>query len=103
MNQSVDLIQSVGTEQIWRRTLTLQERLLDSVRHKTTVEVKSCLDPSSRSGVLNLACKDPDSVANRLLEHGIVVSVRSGGLRISPHFYNSEEEIDKLASELSAL
>jgi len=103
MNQSVDLIQSVGTEQIWRRTLALQDRLLDGVRDKTTVEVKSHLDPSSRSGVLNLACKDPDSVAKRLLGHSIVVSVRSAGLRISPHFYNSEQEIDKLASELSAL
>ena len=103
MNQSVGLIQSVGTEQIWRRTVGLQDRLLDGVKDRTTVEVKSHLAPSSRSGILNLTCKDPDSVAKRLLERGIVVSVRSGGLRISPHFYNSEEEIDRLASELSAL
>ena len=26
-----------------------------------------------------------------------------GGLRISPHFYNTEGEIDKLVSELNAL
>jgi selenocysteine lyase/cysteine desulfurase len=103
MKQSIELIQSVGTDHIWQRTLALQDRLLNSVREKAAVEVKSHLDPASRSGILNLACKDPDSVAKRLLERGIVVSVRSDGLRISPHFYNSEEEIDKLASELSAL
>jgi len=103
MKQSTELIQSVGTDHIWQRTLALQDRLLNSVRGKAAVEVKSHLDPASRSGILNLACKDPDSVAKRLLEHSIVVSVRSDGLRISPHFYNSEEEIDKLASELSAL
>jgi len=50
-----------------------------------------------------LACRDPESVAQRLLKHGIVVSVRGGGLRISPHFYNSESEIDKLLAELNAL
>jgi selenocysteine lyase/cysteine desulfurase len=42
-------------------------------------------------------------VAARLLKNEIVVSVRSGGLRISPHFYNTADEIDKLISELNAL
>jgi selenocysteine lyase/cysteine desulfurase len=50
-----------------------------------------------------LACPEPDLVAKRLLERGIVISVRGGGLRISPHFYNTEGEIDKLVSELNTI
>jgi selenocysteine lyase/cysteine desulfurase len=61
------------------------------------------MEEKSRSGILNLACQNPDSIAKRLFEHGIVISVRGGGLRISPHFYNTEEEIHKLLSVLNTL
>lgn len=39
-------------------------------------------------------------VYTRLTQHSIVLSLRSGWLRFSPHFYNTEEEIDRIASLL---
>ncbi|MEM3162454.1 MAG: hypothetical protein QW056_05660 [Candidatus Bathyarchaeia archaeon] len=30
----------------------------------------------------------------------IIVSARANGIRVSPHFYNTEEEIDKLVNEV---
>jgi len=32
-----------------------------------------------------------------------MVSARGDGIRVSPHFYNNEKDIDKLASELRSL
>jgi len=103
MRESVELLKTFGPDTVWRKILSLLNRLLDGIKGNAGVQVRSSLDGVSRSGIVNLACKDPDSVAKRLLEHGVAVSVRSGGLRISPHFYNTENEIDKLVSELSIL
>jgi selenocysteine lyase/cysteine desulfurase len=43
---------------------------------------------------------EPDKVVGKLYEHGAVASYRVGGLRISPHFYNTIEEAEKFISIL---
>lgn len=103
MKEAIGLLQSVGLENVWNRIVTLTDRLVDGLRHRTNVKLKSYVDEGSRSGIMNVACQNPDSALKHLLEQGIVVSVRGGGLRISPHFYNTENEIDKLLSEMAAL
>ncbi|HEX2252175.1 MAG TPA: cysteine desulfurase, partial [Thermoanaerobaculia bacterium] len=41
--------------------------------------------------------------AARLAEAGIVVAQRAGRLRLSPHVYNSEDEVDRAVAVLAAL
>ncbi|MEM3443195.1 MAG: cysteine desulfurase, partial [Candidatus Bathyarchaeia archaeon] len=36
----------------------------------------------------------------QLRQKGIVVSARAHGIRVSPHFYNTEDEIDRLIEEV---
>jgi len=103
MREAIELLQSCGIENVWQRILTLEDRLVDGLQRGMHLQLRSCLDEGSRSGILNAACNDPDSESQLLLKRGIVVSVRGGGLRISPHFYNTEEEIDRLISELKLL
>jgi selenocysteine lyase/cysteine desulfurase len=103
MKESLDLLQNTGLQAIWNRIRTLVDRVVDGLGGSRSVEVRSCLDEDSRSGIVNLACPDPDAAAQRLLKNGLVVSVRDGGLRVSPHFYNTENEIDRLLAELGAL
>jgi len=103
MKESIALLGEVGIGTIQTRILSLIDRMVDGLKLGTSVQVKSSLEESSRSGIVSLACRDPESLAQRLLQRGVVVSVRGGGLRISPHFYNTENEIDKLVSELNTL
>lgn len=103
MRESIALLEEVGIDTVRTRILSLVDRMVDGLKRNTSVQVKSSLEESSRSGIVSLACRDPESLAQRLLQRGVVVSVRGGGLRISPHFYNTEGEIDKLVSELNAL
>jgi selenocysteine lyase/cysteine desulfurase len=45
--------------------------------------------------------QDIGAVAKMLLEdHKIVIAARRGFLRVSPHFYNEEEEIERLVKAL---
>jgi cysteine desulfurase/selenocysteine lyase len=104
MKESIALLQDVGLDSIWARIISLVDRLVEGLKDNARVKVRSYLEPEFRSGIVNLACQDPESVVKRLLqERGVIISARGGGLRISPHFYNTEGEVDKLVSGLNAL
>jgi len=103
MREAINLLQNTGLENVQSRILSLIELLRNGLEGKDTFKIRSSMNEKSRSGILNLACQNPDSIAKRLLKHGIIISVREGGLRISPHFYNTEGEIHKLLSELNTL
>jgi cysteine desulfurase / selenocysteine lyase len=45
---------------------------------------------------------DPGALAVKLKERGVIVSARHGRLRVSPHFYNTSEDLDRLAAALHA-
>jgi selenocysteine lyase/cysteine desulfurase len=38
----------------------------------------------------------PDDLARRLTTHNVFVSVRGESVRVSPHLYNTEEDVDRL-------
>ena len=44
-----------------------------------------------------------DEIVRKLEKRRIIVSARGGGIRVSPHLYNNEEDIDRLAQELGNL
>ena len=58
--------------------------------------------PEHRAGILMIKppSADVDALAEACAERGIAVSVRRGRLRLSPHLYNSEDDIDALVDLL---
>jgi len=97
--EALKLLLSVGISNIERRILGLTDRLIDSIKDMNldlqTPEEKAC-----RSGIVNFRVENPRQVAEELGRKGIIVSARSNGIRVSPHFYNTEEEIDALTDEI---
>jgi selenocysteine lyase/cysteine desulfurase len=47
-----------------------------------------------------LALDDPKGAVRHLAERGIIVDHRPGHVRVSPHFYNLEAELDLVLEEL---
>jgi selenocysteine lyase/cysteine desulfurase len=97
--EALKLLLRVGIPNIERRILGLTDHLIDSIKDMNldlqTPEEKAC-----RSGIVNFRVENPRQVAEELGRKGIIVSARSNGIRVSPHFYNTEEEIDALTDEI---
>jgi kynureninase len=53
-----------------------------------------------RSGIVVFEDPDPASTYNKLKSENIVVASRVKSIRASPHYYNSEDEIDRLLMAL---
>ncbi len=49
---------------------------------------------------LHLSTPPPPDLPNRLAAAGVYVSVRGSAIRVAPHLYNTEEDIDKLFDAL---
>jgi len=99
---ALDLILGIGVEAISRRLLDLTDRLAAGLRQKG-YRVISARHPREASGILafHSEAHDPEPVQRHLqMEHRIVIAERCGRLRTSPHFYNSEREIDQLLDAL---
>jgi selenocysteine lyase/cysteine desulfurase len=96
------MLLNCGTENIKRIIIKLTDRLIDSVKD-LGLELQTPEQRQCRSGIVNFKIAKPQKVTDRLNRKGIVVSARANGVRVSPHFYNTEEEIDKLTEEIKRL
>jgi selenocysteine lyase/cysteine desulfurase len=93
------LLLDYGTENIKRRIIKLTDHLIASVR-TLGLELQTPEEKQCRSGIVNFKVSKPQQVVEKLKKKGIIVSVRARGIRVSPHFYNTEEEIDSLVEEI---
>jgi selenocysteine lyase/cysteine desulfurase len=96
---SLDLLLSVGVDRVWERVRRLTEQVLEKARGEG-YEVVSPDHPEERSGIVTFRVPGTDNAAlwKSLLARRAVCSHRAGGIRVSPHFYNTPEEIDRLFS-----
>jgi selenocysteine lyase/cysteine desulfurase len=62
--------------------------------------VRCASDPAARSAIVMVEHDDPKGAVDRLATQGIIVDWRPGYVRLSPHFYNSEEEVDRTVDVL---
>ena len=99
---AIDLLLEIGIERITARILALTDRLVAGARDKG-YRIVSSRRPAEASGIVAFRSDvhDHEEVQQHLQsEHRIVIAVRSGRLRASPHMYNSEKEIDRLIEVL---
>lgn len=96
---AIQLLLDIGIKRIQRRVLGLTDLLINSVRdlgfQLTTPEDREC-----RSGIVHFLADKPQEKEEKLRRNGIIISARSNGLRVAPHFYNTEEEIELLIRTL---
>jgi len=99
--EALKMLLKIGIENIERRILKLTDRLIEAVKD-LGLRLQTPEEQPYRSGIVNFKIYKPQKVVEKLNSKGIIVSARDHGIRVSPHFYNTEEEIDKLIREIKA-
>ncbi len=101
LGASIELMLNIGTEKIERYLLELTEYLCERL-----VDIGYHVVSSRRAGEASaMVCCTHDAHSAEVLyehleAHGIITTPRLGRLRISPHFYNTREDIDALVAAL---
>ena len=88
-----DVIEEIGVDRIRRRSLE-QTDLLRRLLERAGFEVGSPRDPDRRAGTVTVRTPEFEAVHAELRERSILCDHRPDvGLRLGPHFYNSDEEL----------
>ena len=107
LGASLELLLETGIESVWKRVENLTESLCTGLNEKR-YRVFSPRNGPERSGIVTFRPPDPtvrpvppaEQIVADLEKQGIVIVVREGRLRASPHYYNN---LDQMKSLIDAL
>lgn len=95
-----EIIDEVGIDEIVRRNRELTEHLIGRAGDAGfTLRLAS---PEHRTAIVMIHHDDPPGAVRHLADQGIIVDHRPGFVRVSPHFYNTEQEIDRCVDALAS-
>lgn len=99
---SLELLKSLGIRNVASRILELTDFLAEKLNALGLKILSPRNNPEEKSGILSVGGDfDPDELAESLTEARIFIAVRNNALRISPHCYNSFDELDDLIRIIS--
>src|SRR3954451_13147911 len=113
-----DVIEAIGVDAIRERSLVLTQLLIDLL-DAAGLEVRSPREAARRGGTVLVGTPDHAAVHQELGERGIICDFRpdaglevreataafggGGGIRLGPHFFNTEEELRHTAEQLTEI
>ena len=96
------ILRRAGIDAIREKSLRLTSRLIE-LADSRGYAVNAPRDPARRGGTVALDVPHGYEVTQHLLSQNILVDYRVGaGIRIAPHFFTREEELDEAVYEISA-
>jgi cysteine desulfurase / selenocysteine lyase len=106
---AIDLLLEVGIDKVAERILSIRSRLVSGLAELGFTLLGANNGPANHSGIITVThpTRDIASQFNRLSENRIVCSHRQDRqgnqyLRFSPHFYNTEDEVDRILEVLKS-
>lgn len=93
MKRAVDDMARIGQDAIWERVNAMCEQIITGLR-TLRLPIITPQAAERRAGIVTFAVENPDAVMALMKERKVVMSLRDGLLRISPHFWNTHEEVD---------
>ena len=99
----LDIISEVTPARIRERQGQLTDHVIARA-DEAGLPVRTPRDRSARGGVVNVGVgPEAGKICHALLDRDVCTDFRGDGLRISPHFFNDEADIDRCFEELRAL
>ena len=109
MESSVTFLQNLGWNNIRNHIINLSNLFIDEIGKIPESKVFGPENESDRTSIVSFEIEkhDPEKIVSKLAEKGIIIAKREiyekPVLRISPHIYNTRDEILSLVEELKKL
>ena len=98
-----EIVAEIGVEAIRRKSLALTRRLMERAR-AAGYRLNTPAEDHERGGAVVIDVPNGEAAAQELLRQGVIVDYRPGaGIRMAPHFYNTEEDIDRAMGVLEGI
>ncbi|MFX1285525.1 MAG: aminotransferase class V-fold PLP-dependent enzyme [Promethearchaeota archaeon] len=104
--KAVQFLEQLSIDKIFSQIMKLTDLIIEFVQDNRHFQLQTPIeDPKQRSGIVNFAVPGGDKIVTQLrkLPTPIAISYREGGLRLSPHCYNTEEEIQTCLEAIKSL
>ncbi|HZM98951.1 MAG TPA: aminotransferase class V-fold PLP-dependent enzyme, partial [Pyrinomonadaceae bacterium] len=99
----LEIIEAVGIEEIATESQRRTESMIEFGRERGWT-INTPLEKNQRGGSVMIGVDNAQHTAERLAEQRVFVDWRPGaGLRVSPHFFNTDEELDEALNILAGL
>ena len=99
----LEIIAKAGIEQIRRKSMQQTARLVEGALRRGW-RVNTPRAAAERAGTVSVECPHAQEVKDELIARNIMVDYRPGaGVRLSPHFYNREDEIDFALAQIEEI
>lgn len=99
----LDILNQVGIAAIREKSMRLTARLMEGAKARGW-RVVTPENPAERAGTVSVDCPHAYEVCRELLAREVLVDYRpKAGVRLSPHFYNREEECDFALAQMEEI
>ena len=102
MGAGIDLLNGVGIDRVWAQIRFLTDHLVGALQADGHTVTSPRGDDPARSAAVTFRPRagEPAAWIDRLREAGVIVSCRREQIRVSPHFYNTPAELDRLVEAM---
>lgn len=98
-----DYIRSIGVAAIREHNVRLTEAIIARALERD-LTINTPLEASQRTGWIGIDFADAEGACRRLVERRVFVDFRPGcGIRVGPHFYTDDEDIEAFFAALDAV
>jgi kynureninase len=98
-----EIINEIGVEAIRAKSVRQTEYLIE-LAEAAGFPVRTCRDPQLRGGVVVVDVPNGKEVTRELARREILVDYRpNAGIRIAPHFYTSDDELEHAIREITSI
>ena len=102
LNASLELLFELGLDAVAAHVGALAGRIVAWAASRDDVRLVTPAAAAARAGIVSLAPRDAAAAADRLRAAGVAHSLREGAIRLSPHCYNTADEVDAALGALGA-
>ncbi|HXZ11022.1 MAG TPA: aminotransferase class V-fold PLP-dependent enzyme [Candidatus Sulfotelmatobacter sp.] len=99
----LEILQKAGIARIRERSIQMTERLIEGALARGW-RVNTPRQAAERAGTVSIDCPHAPEVKSELIAREILVDYRpAAGVRLSPHFYNTDQEIDLALAQMDEI